>query len=750
MQKALQTQATHHNQSKLTLIAKVTSITIVTVALFAQDLLILFNDALLSEATSYILAIPIIFTYLIYRKRKMLKATITANTSEPPKTKRLYLTIGILLCTLAIVLYWFGSYSFTPIEYHLTALPFFITGLTLILFNPQTLRQLAFPITFLAFLIPPPAEILYSIGATLSTLSAQASHTIITAIGIPATLTENLASPEITVTRPDGASQIFSVDIACSGIYSLIGFLIFAVFITYIIRDKPWKKLALLLLGLPLIYLLNITRITTMLLIYYQFDVELALQAFHLLGGWMLIFLGTLLLLLASEKIFKTQIFTQPIPKCPKCNPQPNKTIENFCLKCGRILKIHPPKPTKQDIIKIIAITLSTTLIIFTQAPVFALTQNISIDINTPYGPAPSAKILPITINGYNLHPNFTYRDTEFEKIAKQDMAIIYLYTGEGKEPLFVAIEIASTRSSLHRWETCLITWRIQKGWQPIVHQIDLRDAPLLDNPPIIARFFIFQHLKTNETQAVLYWYETAIFKVNGTQQQKYVKISLEAFPSDTEDIETLEDTMLKVAKEIAQYWQPIKLWSQIALLLSLNGDKLVATTTTILIAVIIITLVDRRRTRKTNYKAYQKLSTPNKQLIDAVHQSTKPTKHTPHNLVVVHRKITAKLKQNRFPKTLQTILEQAKTKTSPITSLLFKRTDNKPIATLENIATTYKKTSGKPIRKQKLLEWLRQTENIGLITSSISNKQDEPIQTWKPQIAFPKKPSTQASETQT
>jgi exosortase/archaeosortase family protein len=520
----------------------------------------------------------------------------------------------------------------------------------------------------------------------------------------------------------------------------LIGFLVFAVFIVYIIRDKPWKKLALLLLGLPLIYLLNIIRITTMLLMYYQFDVELALQIFHLLGGWMLIFLGTLLLLFTSEKIFKTQIFAPPTQKCPKCNPQPLRIKENFCAKCGRIIKTRPFRLSKSDMIKIFAIALSAALIISTQAPVFALTQSVGIDINTPYGPAPSTGILPTTINGYNLDPNYIYRDTEFEKTAKQDMAVLYLYTGEGKEPMFVAIEIASTRSSLHRWETCLITWRIQKGWQPIVHQIDLRDVSLLDNPPIIGRFFVFQHLSTNETQAVLYWYEAAMFKVNTTSQQKYVKISLEAFPSDTEDLQALEDEMLVVAKGIAQYWQPIKVWSQVALLLSLNGDKLVAITVALLAVVMTFALIDRRRTRKTNYQAYQKLSGPNRQIIDAVHEAKKATKHIPYNVVAAYRKVMTRFEPEVFPRTLAVMEKPIKTKMSHIAFLLFAKTEKTQIATLGNIAAAYKKISGKALRKQKLLEWLRQTEKIGLIASSISNKQDEPIQTWKTQIAFPKK----------
>jgi hypothetical protein len=43
------------------------------------------NDALQSEITNYMLAIPFIFTYLIYRKRKMLRAVIPLENQNQPK-----------------------------------------------------------------------------------------------------------------------------------------------------------------------------------------------------------------------------------------------------------------------------------------------------------------------------------------------------------------------------------------------------------------------------------------------------------------------------------------------------------------------------------------------------------------------------------------------------------------------------------------------------------------------------------------
>jgi exosortase len=661
------------------LVIKTAVILFAIVTMFFQDLMLIFTDALKSETTSYILAVPFIFAYLIYRKRRMLRAVIPLKKQTlTKKTKHLPTIAGILLSTIAILLYWYGSYTFTPLEYHMSALPIFAAGLILILFNPQTLRQLLFPIAFLLFLIPPPSEILYGLGATLSIISSEASYVAVNALGIASTLSSEYGNPTIMITRPNGATIPFSVDIACSGVYSLIGFLIFAVFIAYMIRDKPWKKLVLFLVGLPLIYLLNIIRITSILLIGYHHGQETALEIFHLLGGWTLIFLGTLLLLTISEKIFKMQIFAKPAEKCAKCNPK-TETERSFCLACGKILKPRSLRLSRNDVMKIAAITLSVVLVMSIQAPVFALTQSPAIVlITTPSGQQVSTNILP-EISGYEL--DFVYRDTKFEETAKQDMSLAYLYTpvNQTNEPVWVTIEIGSTQSLLHGWETCLITWPLTHERQPKVTQLKLEDIQLVENPPIFGRYFLFQYKATNETQAVLYWRETATFAVDSTSQKKHVKISLIAYPDSLENLASLENQLLACATVIANYWQPIKTWSQIALLLSQEGAYLVIITSALLAAVIILYVLETRKQRKSNATAYQKLSKPNKQIIDIVLETQKTT--TP---------------------------------------------------TLSAIAIAYKSRTGEIIEEEKLLHKLSEAEKTGIIKSEIASKQDEPTQIWK------------------
>jgi len=667
----------------LTLSIKIATLIIVTLAIFHQDLTLIANDALQTEFMSHILAVPFLLAYLIYRKRKMLRAVIPLENQDKPRKMRHLPTIaGIALSTTAILVYWYGSYTFTPLEHHMLALPIFTAGLTLILFNVQTLRELAFPIAFLIFLMPPPSEIVYSLGSTLSIISSEASHAIVSLLGIPSALTSEYGNPIILITRPDGATMSFAVDIACSGIYSLIGFLIFAVFITYIIRDKPWKKLALFLIGFSLIYVLNIIRITTILLIGYQFGEETALQLFHLLGGWILIFIGTLLLLTISEKILHTQIFTKQ-KECQACKSNP-QTKQNFCLTCGRIQKSPPIRFRKTDIIKIAVIFASAILLTSIQAPVFALTEGpAQIIIQTPTGEQGNTQLLP-QVQGYT--PTFIYRDKNFEEISGQDASLIYAYlpTDETKETIWVSVEIGSSNAKLHRWEVCLISWQIRHERPALVTQLDFKDVQIQENPPIIARYFAFQWIKTNQTQVVLYWFQTSLFKTNSTvAQEKQVKISLITYPNSPQNITKPED-LLTIATAIVQYWQPLKTWSQIAILLSQNGSTLAALTSLSLAPLILIYAIGKRKQIKENTNAYRKLSEENRSIIDAVH----------------------------------------KTKKKP---------------TAKNIAATYEKLRNKPVETEELLEKLRQAEETGLIKKHIINIYDEPFLGWKTQLSISK-----------
>ena len=675
-------------RSEMSLSIKAGTIILATLAIYFQDLLIVANEAIRSELMSHILAIPLLLAYLLYRKRKMLRATMpfeTTNSTRRPTY--IHEIVGALLCLTAFLLYWHGSYTFHPLEYHMISLPLFTSGLTLIIFNTKALKVLTFPVAFLLFLTPPPLEIVYAAGATLSIISSEAAYNFLKAIGLPVSLADQYGTPVIILQKPEALPLTFAIDIACAGIYSLLGFTIFAIFVAYIARGAAWKKATVFLAGAPLIYALNITRIIITVLIGNQYGMEAATQAFHLLGGWALIFIGTLILLTISEKILKIQLFTtkQKTTPCNYCN-QNSENKRHFCAACGKLLNPPNIKISKLDLSKIFILAISAILIINLQTPVFALTEGpAEVTIQTLGGAQTITQILP-EIPGYST--NFIYRDKGFEEVAKQDASLTYAYkpTDLSKTTIWVTIEIAKTRWVLHSWEACLITWPLATGHQPRVTQLSLRDIQLLQNPPLTARYFAFQDTKTNLTQIILYWYENAFFNTGSNPEQKHVKISLITFTNNPENIPSIEDQLLPFGKTIVNYWQPIKTWSQIALLISQNGIILMTITIALLATILSYQVIKNRVEKKGNLQVYNKLALHEEKLI----------------LQVAH---------------------EASKKEKP---------------TANTIASNYQKLTGKTIDLELLIAKLNEAEKVGLIKRDITSQEDEPILTWKSQISFP------------
>jgi len=176
----------------------------------------------------------------------------------------------------------------------------------------------------------------------------------------------------------------------------------------------------------------------------------------------------------------------------------------------------------------------------------------------------------------------------------------------------------------------------------------------------------------------VLYWYEIATFKVDSTFQQKHVKISLIAEPENMEALPNIENQLLNVAETVANYWQPIKTWSQITMIISQNGAVLTATTAMALVAITIVYVIEYRRLKKANTNAYMKISKPNKQIVDAI-----------------------------------------------------KETEKQQTPTLKNIMTVYRKMTRRKIELANVLRKLYEIEKIGIIESYIANDCDEPTQAW-------------------
>jgi len=601
------TQSIHNNH---VIFIKAAIIILAVALVYNQDINLLINEATADPQTSYILLIPILTAYLIYRKRKILTAVTTLQSS--PKNE----VTGIALSALALTIYLVGSYTFHPLEYHILSIPIFLYGCILFLFNLETLKTLAFPTTFLFLLTPLPFETLYTIGGTMANYSAEITFAILKAFGLPATLTTNENIPEIVVQKADAILH-FSIDVACSGIYSLLTFVTFSSFTAYILRGPIKKRIIAFFAGFPLIYALNIIRILIIILLGFNLGIQLSTELFHTFGGWILVFLGTLIILWGSEKLLKLRIYAHDLQPCPHSKTQ--KQV--FCEACGRLLKTITAKISKRDISKITPLLLIISLIAFFQFPVFALSKfPAEIILSSPIEGNKVTQILP-QINNYTLM--FLFRDEATEASTGQDANLRYTYfpNETSKRPVEVYVEIADAKKKLHGWDKCFAaSWRVTL--------YDSKEVQLIENPPLIAQSFAFQEKGSLAINVVIYWYEKSLFIVNSTVEEKFVKITLMSVIDDLSDRPAMEEEqLLPIAGEIVRYWQPVKQWSQIVLTFAIYRNELFTVMLISVVALISSRIVRSYLNKKSLYHVYSKItSETDKQILKAASQTKIPT----------------------------------------------------------------------------------------------------------------------------
>jgi len=655
------------------------------IAVYLQDLISLISEALTNDLAQHILVVPFIVAYIVYRKRNVLKAKMNFPKKDSRRILDYEEICGMLLLLASFLLYFHAFYTPYSLEYHVASLILFISGLTLLLFNYKTLRELAIPLLFIALLYPPPVDIAAGLGAAMAAFSSAAAVMLVNLFHISATLTEIYGATAIITNGPGGTST-FMLGIQCSGIYSLIGYLVAAIFLSYLMKGPVWKKAAIFALSIPFIYSLNILRIALILVIGYFYGQSLAVNIFHIFGGWALITIGIFTILILSEKIGKMQVAlsSKPIPDCSYCNPSREKDYIN-CINCGKVLNIpHMASPTRKVIAKLLFINLIIILFIVAQSPALMITKGpIKINIASAAGVQNAYNILP-QISDWEAV--FVRRDTAFEKISHQDASLVYAYIPKGAtRPLvWVGIEIAASVSNLHRWEVCL-TWPGSR-----YDLLRLTDIQLSQSPLVSGRIVEYSQKVANVQGIVVYWFERIPFLTDTGWQFKYVKTSLETFPQDwretnlTNSFQSIESTLITFGTTIIHNWEPLKYLSFLSIL-AYWGNTVTAVSLIIIASMAVFQFARTQNEKRINFKLY--------------------------NRITVNEEKTA----------LQSAY-LASSNTEPTTS---------------EIAILYEHLAKKPISVNKLDSILTAAEESGVVTQDIINKNEQPVMVWKPKIAF-------------
>jgi exosortase/archaeosortase family protein len=540
-------------------IMAVALLTALVFVVYGSDLQIIINEALQSEEMSYVLILPFFLAVLLYARKDTVKAVHDLDSSGKTRIKYVEQLMGVAVILIAFLTYWYGSLTFYALNYHILSIPIFLIGVTLVLTGVNTTLRLLPPILFLLFLVPIPTQALFALGGTLANLNTQAAYALLKAFNLPVQLNTTYGPPTLVLTATQTAPTTFAVDLPCSGIYSLISFTMFAVFLLLIAKGSITRKIGLVATGAILFEALNVFRISAIIGAAYQFGEQIAMTFLHPMAGFLLIFAGMLITLGIAERLFKIQIITTKATSkpCPECENS-LKSLQTFCTSCGKHLRntrICVSREAYGKLLLLILISFLITLVI--SAPTFSVAQGLEVTAPTDTG-TKSTDVFP-NITGYS-PITFFYRDYDYEKLAQQDASLWYAYySSENELPtVYVDINVAGSISNLHNWEVCLYSWQIAQGETPIVSVLDSRDVQLIQETPIIAQFFTFVS-PYNYTQITLYWYEKAAFNTGTTVEQRYVRVSLVALTDNSTTYKQLEDQVQPIGAAIATFWQPMR-----------------------------------------------------------------------------------------------------------------------------------------------------------------------------------------------
>ena len=646
---------------------------------YGDDLKILFNEAVQTEAFSHILLVPFFAIFLFYLKKDLIKASISLEKiRKQSATKYLNELAGVILCLIAFLVYWYGSHTFYPLEYHLMSLPIFLMGIVLVLSNSKVLITLILPIVFLFFLVPPPMEFMYAVGGSMANFETQISYILLRSFGIPVKLSYSYGPPIIQLLS-DSNSVSFAVDLPCSGMYSLIAFTMFSAFLAFISKASIKRKILMFIGGFFVFEALNIVRITSIVLIGHYFGEEIAMFVFHSIAGIVLIFIGMFFTLIFADRVLKIKFFTKPreIKFCRQCK-RSLKEKASFCLRCGNFLNQSNWQISFKTWAKVLVLLVGCWLVtISLNAPTFAMAGE-SIKVSSGTSWTNTTEILP-EIQDYQL--KFLYRDVNYEKIAHQDAALVYAYfpINYSKPTVYVSINVANSISNLHSWEVCLITWQMAHGRYPLVKVLDSREIDLLEGTSIIARYLAFK-APQNYTQITLYWFERATFDTGVSVGQKYVRISLIILTYESTNYREFEDELLSMGKTIASYWEPLKFQSLISLGIPALQFLLVISTVLIIVTKIGQYSYELRK-RMRNLKIFRGFASKNDKLV------------------------------------LQTVIDLAKEK--------------RYVGTME-IMNAFREKTGKSIENDELIDILNRLEEYGFIRKDVVSVDNVPKLVWK------------------
>lgn len=531
----------------------------ITLLVYWNDLLIVANEGLVSTGFTHVLILPFLVGYLVYRKRRILSASI--NLHRGLRTIDSSSVEGLSLMATAVAVYLYGSQTTYSLEWRLFTLPIFVSGLVIAVFGYDFFRKLLFPIALLFFTEPYLIQLTNPIWEDLAWISAIGAQGLLTLVGLKTTLVASVTGPMLQTTGSAGAQLAFDIGVGSSGLQSLVGFTLFATFAAYLLIGPTWRRITLMIIGYPLLLLLNVVRISVIIGLANAVG-SAASDIFHLTGGLILVFLATLLLLVVGERFFKLRLLNIPSVQ-PSC--QHATIVDSICLSCGRVFKRKAATFTRHSVGGIILAALVVALLLPVQTPAYAQAK-LPTDVNLSSGtPAQLTTLLP-AVPGWRL--GFQYSDTGTAAALEEDAALVFAYQANNTsnanqtKEVYAIVQIGPL---YHTWEASLVTHPAQFGF-PTATVLDDQQVTIPTGVTgVTGRLFAFIRPGQQTPEAVLEWTVRTPVLIGTSYEERFVMFSIwstipalqqSGLITNSSDFGQVLNVYLPFAEGIAAYWR--------------------------------------------------------------------------------------------------------------------------------------------------------------------------------------------------
>jgi exosortase D (VPLPA-CTERM-specific) len=397
--------------------------------------------------------IPVISAYLVWANRERLR-TLSWQGSW----------WGVVVVAAGLGLYFVGELGTLYVLLHLS-LWVVLVGMVLAAGGWRVLRAVAFPVGLLLVVIPLPDFLYQNLSGRLQLLSSQLGVGLLDAFGVSALREGNVIDL--------GTTQLQVVE-ACSGLRYLFPLTTLALIGAYLVFDRPWKRIALVLLSVPIAVGLNVFRIAATGMLVDRYGVELAEGFFHAFSGWLVFVCGLALVGAAAWVLGARGVVSAAPARAEPARETPNP---------------GPRRPARAYV---------ASLVLLSAALLGA--AGVSAREETP-PPRPLLTDFPLTIDGWV--GRSVPMETVYVDALRFDDYLLADYRRDGGAPvnLYMAYYASQRKKqSIHSPRSCLPGG----GWEIVSHE---HADVFTDGPqPFAVNRAVIQ--KGAAKQVVWYWFE--------------------------------------------------------------------------------------------------------------------------------------------------------------------------------------------------------------------------------------------------